>query len=90
MRKRAYQPYVRSSSAGAAVADTRAVAVLAEPPAGRCVLPRVGGRERVLFIGAQFSSLYTLVNTPTRGRVVVCLVFVIVCKYALGHSYVSQ
>jgi hypothetical protein len=36
------------------------------------------------------SSLYTLVNTPTRGRVVVCLVFVIACKYALGHSYVSQ
>ena len=30
MRKRAYQPYVRSSSAGAAVADTRAVSVLAQ------------------------------------------------------------
>ena len=30
-------------------------------------------RERVLFIGTRFSNLYTSVDTPTRGRVVVCL-----------------
>jgi hypothetical protein len=47
----------------------------------------------VLFIGTQFSNLYTAVDTPARGRVVVCLVFVclvFVCKYVLGHSRVSQ
>ena len=46
-------------------------------------------RESVLFIGTQFSNLYTAVDTPARGRVVVCLVFVclvlvclvFVCKY---------
>jgi predicted MFS family arabinose efflux permease len=27
----------------------------------------------VLFIGTQFSNLYTAVDTPARGRVVVCL-----------------
>ena len=51
------------------------------------------GRERVLFIGSQFSNLYTAVDTPAMGRVVVCLVFVclvFVCKYVLGHSRVSQ
>ena len=50
-------------------------------------------RESVLFIGTQFSNLYTAVDTPARGRVVVCLVFVYlvcVCKYVLGHSRVSQ
>ena len=50
-------------------------------------------RERVLFIGTQFSNLYTTVDTPARGRVVVCLVFlclVFVCKYVLRHSRVSQ
>ncbi len=50
-------------------------------------------RERVLFIGTQFSNLYTAVDTPAMGRVVVCLVFVClvcVCKYVLGHSRVSQ
>ena len=50
-------------------------------------------RERVLFIGTQFSNLYTAVDTPARGRVVVCLVLlclVFVCKYVLGHSRVSQ
>ena len=47
-------------------------------------------RERVLFIGTPFSNLYTLVYAPAIGRVVVCLVFVIACKYALGHSEVSQ
>jgi hypothetical protein len=33
--------------------------------------PRVlcGGRESVLFIGTQFSNLYTAVDTPARGRV---------------------
>ena len=45
-------------------------------------------RERVLFIGTQFSNLYTAVDTPVRGRVGVCVVFV--CKYVLGHSRVSQ
>jgi hypothetical protein len=50
-------------------------------------------RESVLFIGIQFSNLYTGVDTPARGRVVVCLVFVclvFVCKYVFGHSRVSQ
>jgi hypothetical protein len=28
-------------------------------------------RESVLFIGTQFSNLYTAVDTPTKGRVVV-------------------
>ncbi len=32
--------------------------------------------ECVLFIGTQFSNLYTAVDTLARGRVVVCLVFV--------------
>ena len=44
--------------------------------------------ERVLFIGTQFSNLYTTVDTPARGCVVVCLVFV--CQYVLGHSRDSQ
>ena len=46
-----------------------------------------------VFIGTQFSNLYTAVDTPARGRVVVCLVFVclvFVRKYVLGHSRVSQ
>ena len=50
-------------------------------------------RECVLFIGTQFSNLYSAVDTSARGRVVVCLVFVclvIVCKYVLGHFRVSQ
>jgi hypothetical protein len=46
------------------------------------------GGDRVLFIGTQFSNRYTAVDTPARGRVVVCLVFV--CKYVLGPSRVSQ
>jgi len=29
-----------------------------------------------MFIGTHFSNLYTAVETPARGRVVVCLVFV--------------
>jgi hypothetical protein len=49
-----------------------------------------GKRESVSFIGTRFSNLCTSVDTPTRGRVVVCLVFVISYKYALGHSLVSQ
>ena len=44
----------------------------------------------MLFIGTQFSNLYTSVYPPTKGRVVVCLVFVIACKYALRRSQVSQ
>ena len=50
-------------------------------------------RERELFIGTRFSNLYTAVDTPARGRVVMRLVFVclvFVCKYVLGHSRVSQ
>ena len=42
----------------------------------------------MLVIGTQFSNLYTAVETPARGRVGVCVVFV--CKYVLGHSWVSQ
>jgi hypothetical protein len=41
-------------------------------------------KNKVLFIGTQFSNLYTAVDTPARGRVGVCVVFV--CKYVLGHS----
>ena len=47
-------------------------------------------RERVLFIGTPFSNLCSLVHPLAIGRAVVCLVFVIACKYALGHSEVSQ
>jgi hypothetical protein len=50
-------------------------------------------RERVLFIGTQFSNLYTAVDTPAKGRVGLCVVFVCLvfaCKYELGHSRVSQ
>ena len=56
---------------------------------GLCALSATRTRECVLFIGTQFSNLYTAVDTPARGRVVVCLVFVclvFVCKYVLGHS----
>jgi len=53
---------------------------------GRRFLPEY--LESVLFIGTQFSNLYTAVDTPARGRVCVCVVFV--CKYVLGHSRVSQ
>ncbi len=47
-------------------------------------------RESELFIGSstQFSNLYTAVDTPARGCVGVCVVFV--RKYVLGHSRVSQ
>ena len=44
----------------------------------------------MLFIGTQFSNLYTAVDTPAKGRVCVCVVFVFACKYVLGHSRVSQ
>ena len=47
----------------------------------------------MLFIGTQLNNLYTAVDTPTRGRVVVCLVFeclVFVCKYVLGHSQTAS
>ena len=47
-------------------------------------------RECVLFIGTQFSNLYTAVDTPAKGRLGVCVVFVFACKYVLGHSRVSQ
>ena len=47
-------------------------------------------REFVLFIGTQFSNLYTAVDTPVKGRVCVCVVFVFACKYVLGHSRVSR
>jgi hypothetical protein len=32
----------------------------------------VQSTERVLFIGTQFSNLYTIVDTPARGNVGVC------------------
>jgi hypothetical protein len=54
------------------------------------MLSALRGTERVLFIGTQFSNLYTSVYPPTRGRVVVCSVFVIACKYEFGNSQVSQ
>ena len=44
----------------------------------------------MLFIGTQFSNLYTAVDTPAKGRVGVCVVFVFACKYVLGHYRVSQ
>ncbi len=50
-------------------------------------------RVCVLFIGTQFSNLYTAVDTPARGRVGECVVFVCLvfaCKYVLGLSRVSQ
>jgi hypothetical protein len=62
-----------------------AAALLAADP---CKPARAACRERELFIGTQFSNLYTTVDTPARGRVGVCVVFV--CKYVLGHSRVSQ
>ena len=46
-----------------------------------------------MFIGTQFSNLCTTVDTPAKGSVGVCVVFVclvFVCKYVLGHSRVSQ
>ena len=47
--------------------------------------------ESVLFIGTLFSNLYTAVDTPAKGRVGVCVVFVFAWwKYVLGHSRVSQ
>jgi hypothetical protein len=49
------------------------------PHGSQCVM----GRERVLFIGTEFSILYTSVY---RGCVLVCLVFVVACKYALRRS----
>jgi hypothetical protein len=46
-------------------------------------------RERVLFIGTEFSILYTSVSA-SRGCVSVCLVthsvFVVACTYALRRS----
>ena len=42
-------------------------------------------RERELFIGTEFSILYTSVSA-SRGRVSVCLVFVVACTYALRRS----
>jgi hypothetical protein len=36
-------------------------------------LLEMGDRESVLFIGTRFSNLYTSVDTPAKGRVVVCL-----------------
>jgi hypothetical protein len=53
-----------------------------DPPSSQKVRVGAGGvarRESVLFIGTQFSNLYTAVDTPARGRVVVCLVFVCWC-----------
>jgi hypothetical protein len=64
-----------------------------EPDPAPARRQRLQQRESLLFIGTQFSNLYTAVDTSARGRVVVCLVFVclvFVRKYVLGHSRVSQ
>jgi hypothetical protein len=63
----------------ARLAESRAVIVFMVPEHRSC--PRAAdhfmhARERVLFIGTQFSNLYTAVDTPARGRVGVCVVFV--------------
>jgi hypothetical protein len=53
-------------------------------------LLRVAERVCCLLV---LNSVTSAVDTPARGRVVVCLVFVYlvcVCKYVLGHSRVSQ
>ena len=80
---------------GPMTSGARTAALVSSRCAHRCagVQPHcdAGVRESVLFIGTQFSNLYTSVDTPARGRVVVCLVFVclvFVCKYVLGHSQV--
>ncbi len=44
----------------------------------------------MLFTGTQFSNLYTAVDTPAKDSMGVCVVFVFVFKYVLGHSRVSQ
>ena len=82
---------------GPMTSGARTAALVSSRCAHRCagVQPHCDAsvRESVLFIGTQFSNLYTAVDTPARGRVVVCLVFVclvFVCKYVLGHSRVSQ
>jgi len=47
-------------------------------------------QQRQKFIGTQFSNLpFYPVYPPAKGRVVVCLVFVIACKYAM-HSGVHR
>ena len=51
--------------------------------------PMHAKRERELFIGTQCSNLYTLVDTPAKGRVGGGGVFVITCKYVLGQPQVS-
>ena len=51
---------------------------------------RTSAERECCFIGTQFCHLYTSVYPPTQGRVVVCLVFVIACKYARRLSQVSQ
>jgi hypothetical protein len=63
---------------------------------GGLTAARYRGQERereCVVYWYQFSNLYTAVDTPVRGRVGVCVVFVCLvfaCKYVLGHSRVSQ
>ncbi len=44
----------------------------ARPPSAYRQWPFLLCRESVLFIGTQFSNLYTAVDTPARGRVICC------------------
>jgi hypothetical protein len=49
--------------------------------------------QRECCFGTQFSNLYTAVDSPARGRVGVCVVFVCLvftCKYVFRHSRVSH
>ena len=43
-------------------------------------------RERVLFIGTQFSNLYTVVDTPARGRVSVVYWYSFSNLYTAVHT----
>ena len=50
-------------------------------------------RECVLFIGTQFSNLYTAVDTLAKVHLGLCVVFVclvLACNYVLGCSRVSS
>jgi hypothetical protein len=47
--------------------DSRAIIAMAENPSNRKGARHIE-RECVLFIGTQFSNLYTAVDTPARGR----------------------
>ena len=79
-------PLRRRSCVVVDISDIAIISVIPDMVKG--MISGITNRERVLFIGTQFSNLYTAVDTPARGRVGVCVVFV--CKYVLGRSRVSQ